>query len=110
MERMERVLSHFEQEAKDYDDIIIKLIPDYEKMVSVLVDFIGFDTHDTFSVIDLGCGAGTLSKAIAVRFPNAAFSLVRKKAGAKPKRTAGVICIVAGIGIIISGIVQSLPL
>lgn len=37
--------------------------------------------------------------------------LVRKKAdGAKPKKTAGIICIVAGIGVILSGIAQSLPL
>ena len=37
--------------------------------------------------------------------------LVRKKAdGTKPKKTAGIICIVAGIGVILSGIAQSLPL
>lgn len=37
--------------------------------------------------------------------------LVRKKSdGSKPKKTASIICIVAGIGIILSGIAQSLPL
>ena len=74
MERMERVLSHFEQEAKEYDDIIARLIPNYEKMVSILVNFINRDEQDTFSVIDLGCGTGTLSKAISERFSNAAIT------------------------------------
>ena len=37
--------------------------------------------------------------------------LLRKKAdGTKPKKTAGIICIVVGIGVILSGIAQSLPL
>lgn len=36
--------------------------------------------------------------------------LVRKRAGVKPKKMAGIICIVAGIGVIISGIAQSLPI
>lgn len=37
--------------------------------------------------------------------------LVRKKPdGTKPKKTAGVICVIAGIGIILSGIAQSFPL
>ena len=76
MERMERVLSHFEQEAKDYDEIIARLIPDYERMVSIMVDFINKDRQDHFSVIDLGCGTGTLSKAIALRFPHAAITCV----------------------------------
>ena len=76
MERMERVLSHFEQEAKEYDEIIARLIPDYELMVSILVDFINQDRQDHFSVIDLGCGTGTLSKAIASHFPHAAITCV----------------------------------
>ncbi|WP_435072237.1 class I SAM-dependent methyltransferase [Ohessyouella blattaphilus] len=76
MERMERVLSHFEQEAKEYDDIIIRLIPDYELMVSILVDFVNQDRQDHFSIVDLGCGTGTLSKAIAMRFPHAAITCV----------------------------------
>lgn len=37
--------------------------------------------------------------------------LVRKTTdGTKPKRTTGIICIVIGIGVIFSGIAQSLPL
>lgn len=71
MERMKRVLSHFEQEAKEYDDIIVKLIPNYDKMVIILTDFVNYDEHDSFTVIDLGCGTGTLSKAITNRFPHA---------------------------------------
>ena len=37
--------------------------------------------------------------------------MVRKKAdGAKLKKTAGIICIVAGVGVILSGILQSLSI
>lgn len=71
MKRIERILSHFEQEAKEYDDIIIKLIPEYKKMVSILVDSINHESNDHFSVIDLGCGTGTLAKKIEESFPNA---------------------------------------
>lgn len=71
MKRMERVLSHFEQEAKAYDDIVIQLIPEYEKVISVLTDFANCNGKDHFSVTDLGCGTGTVSKHIEARFPNA---------------------------------------
>lgn len=65
----DRVKKHFEEEAQEYDDIILRLIPNYRQMVEVLVSLLG-DKEQPFSVIDLGCGTGTISRAVKDRFPN----------------------------------------
>lgn len=65
-----RVKNHFEEEAREYDGIIRTLIPNYELMVDVLVSLLPFDKQQAFSMIDLGCGTGTISKAVKDCFPN----------------------------------------
>ena len=67
---MDIVKEHFETEAKEFDDIIVKLIPYYEQMISALVDSIPFDSNSEIRIIDLGCGTGTTAQKISVRFPN----------------------------------------
>lgn len=66
----QRIIDHFEQEAKKYDEIILTLIPNYRQMVEVLVSILPFKQHQIFSVIDLGCGTGTISREIKNTFPN----------------------------------------
>ena len=66
----QRVLRHFEEEAKKYDEIILTLIPNYQKMVEMLVSILPFAREDSFTVIDLGCGTGTISREIKNTFPN----------------------------------------
>lgn len=39
-------------------------------MVESLVSVISFDINHSFSIIDLGCGTGTISRTIKERFPN----------------------------------------
>lgn len=68
--RTERIKKHFEEEAQEYDAIIQKLIPYYEQMVNALVSVIPFSKDDTFNMIDLGCGTGTVSMAVKDRFPH----------------------------------------
>lgn len=68
--RIDRIASHFEEEAKEYDDIILRLIPNYKLMVESLVSVIPFDTNHFFSMIDLGCGTGTISRMVKDQFPN----------------------------------------
>jgi len=58
----QRIIDHFEQEAKKYDEIILTLIPNYRQMVEVLVSILPFEQDQIFSVIDLGCGTGTISR------------------------------------------------
>jgi len=67
---MEKVKQHFEAEAKEFDNIIIKLIPFYEHMIDCLVSAIHFDEHEEIKVIDLGCGTGTIARKISERYKN----------------------------------------
>jgi tRNA (cmo5U34)-methyltransferase len=64
-----RILEHFEAEAKKYDDIILTLIPEYRQMTKILLSVLPFAPEQPFSVIDLGCGTGTLSRRIRDAFP-----------------------------------------
>jgi len=65
----ERVKAHFEKEAEEFDAVIQTLIPNYDTMIAALVSVIPFSRESAFSVIDLGCGTGTVSKAIKDDFP-----------------------------------------
>ena len=73
---MERIRKHFEEEAKEYDGIIKNLIPYYNQMVVALVNAIPFSNQDEIDVIDLGCGTGSISKAVQSSFPRASMTCV----------------------------------
>jgi tRNA (cmo5U34)-methyltransferase len=66
---MDYVKSHFEAEAPIYADIISRLIPRYHEMITAVVDALPFEETDSFQMIDLGCGIGTVSRAILNRYP-----------------------------------------
>jgi len=68
---MEAVKKHFEDEAKEFDKIIIRLIPYYFEMLDGMVRAIPFAKSSAINVIDLGCGTGTISKKIKEYFPQA---------------------------------------
>ena len=68
---MDNVKRHFEEEAPDFDRIILTLIPDYPQMVEALVAAIPFEKDAPLRAIDLGCGTGTVARAVAEAFPNA---------------------------------------
>jgi tRNA (cmo5U34)-methyltransferase len=66
---METVKNHFEAEAREFDQIILRLIPYYSEMIAALIAAIPFDLSSRIHVIDLGCGTGTISKRIKQTFP-----------------------------------------
>jgi tRNA (cmo5U34)-methyltransferase len=68
---MDKIKQHFEEEARDFDRIILTLIPDYPQMVGAIVAAIPFEREAPVSVIDLGCGTGTVSQGVLNAFPNA---------------------------------------
>jgi tRNA (cmo5U34)-methyltransferase len=68
---MDRVKKHFEEEAKEFDSIILKLIPYYQEMVDALVSAIPFGKSSVIKVVDLGCGTGTISKRVKSVFSKA---------------------------------------
>lgn len=71
---MDNVRKHFEDEAQDFDSIILKLIPGYVQMVEALVSALPFHKMALIQGIDLGCGTGTVTQAVLNAFPNAQFS------------------------------------
>jgi tRNA (cmo5U34)-methyltransferase len=68
---VEKIKHHFEEEAWEFDQIILRLIPHYAEMTAALVDAIPFGGSDPIRVIDLGCGTGTIAKYIKKTFPRA---------------------------------------
>lgn len=74
--KMDFVKSHFEEEASYYDDNIQKLIPYYNEMIMALISVLPFNENDSITVLDLGCGTGSLSHKIKDIFPNAKFTIV----------------------------------
>ena len=71
MDRIQGIKNHFEEEAEQYDGIIIKLIPYYERMVGVLVNTLPYESNANIEVIDLGCGTGTIARAVKNAYPKA---------------------------------------
>ena len=67
---MDIVKEHFENEANEYDQIIIRLIPYYTQMIDALLAAIPYNPETSFKVIDLGCGTGTISRKMIDTFPN----------------------------------------
>ncbi|MDP4183450.1 MAG: class I SAM-dependent methyltransferase [Bacillota bacterium] len=76
MDKMDGIKAHFNEEAEQFDGIIRKLIPYYAQMVRALTDSISFDKNAQLEVIDLGCGTGTISKAIKDLYPHARLTCV----------------------------------
>jgi len=68
---MDTVKNHFENEASEFDQTILKLIPYYPEMIDGLVSAIPHPRSKTLRIIDLGCGTGTTSKKIKALFPHA---------------------------------------
>ena len=97
--RTERIKKHFEEEANEFDIIIQKLIPHYNQMIDALVSVIPFSDEKVFSMIDLGCGTGTISQAVKSRFSNVKITCVdiaeKMLEIAKEKIGGNLICIQA---------------
>ena len=73
---MEKVKEHFEEEAKEFDNTILKLIPRYNDMISCMVSVIPFDSYEEFKLLDLGSGTGNITKAVKEKYPNSRISCI----------------------------------
>ena len=68
---LDRVREHFEQEAREFDELIVRLIPRYDEMIAAMIAAIPFPPDKPIHVIDLGCGTGTVAARVKQRFPRA---------------------------------------
>ncbi len=73
---MDRIRKHFEEEAAEFDGIILRLIPHYSEMVDALVSALPFESTRPIRVTDLGCGTGTVAARVLQNFPNASVTCV----------------------------------
>lgn len=73
---MEKIKKHFEEEAKEFDDIINKIIPFYNEMLEALILTLPYTETQKIRVADLGCGTGTIAKMILKRYPNSTLTCV----------------------------------
>jgi tRNA (cmo5U34)-methyltransferase len=58
-------------QAREFDCLILTLIPDYPRMVEGLVAAIPFEKSAPIRVLDIGCGTGTVAHAVLEAFPSA---------------------------------------
>ena len=73
---MDQVKQHFEKEAREFDEIILQLIPYYEEIVEAALTIIQYDNKTRLKVMDLGCGTGTLAQKIKEKYPNSRITCV----------------------------------
>ena len=67
----ELVKEHFDIKYNDYDQLIRKLIPNYENMHKRVVDLVNFPGNKKLNILDLGIGTGETSLDLLRKFPNA---------------------------------------
>lgn len=61
---------HFNKEAEAFDNQVLKNIPKYPEMLTVLINAIP-DNKENPKVLDLGCGTGNITQKLLTRFPQA---------------------------------------
>lgn len=92
----EQIRLQFDSMASDYEWLMNRLVPFYQKQNSLLMDLVPFERKTSFRALDLGSGPGILSRLLLDTFPNAqvtAFDIssvmldiCRKKLWAYPNR------------------------
>src|SRR6266550_9328266 len=65
--------AYFGAMAESYDSLIRRAVPRYEEMTARLLEYL---PREADSVLELGCGTGNLSLALAHRFPSASLTFV----------------------------------
>ena len=68
---MDIVHQHFEDEAREFDQVIQTLIPYYDQMLDALISALPFVSTEPIAVLDLGCGTGTVAACVLKAFPRA---------------------------------------
>lgn len=68
---LEKVSTHFNQHASQYDTLVERIIPYYYEQNELLIELIPFEQYQSIKVLDLGCGTGVLSHLVLKSFQKA---------------------------------------
>ena len=58
----------------DYDSEIEKVVPHYREIHQVIIDSLPFEASESFSLLELGTGTGSLALKLLARFPDSQYS------------------------------------
>ena len=59
--------------VEEYDSLVRRAVPRYDEMISRVVEYVPAGRR---RILELGCGTGNLTVAMAARFPEAEWTLV----------------------------------
>ena len=71
-----KVKAIFERKAQEYDEFMLKCIPDYIELIDNLIDIIPFNKNAQIKICDLGSGTGNVTKRLIEEFPCASITCV----------------------------------
>ncbi len=66
---LQRVEDHFNEDASDYDNHIVKFVPHYREQNEMMMDLLPFEGTVRVRGLDLGAGTGVLAEGILRRYP-----------------------------------------
>jgi|WetSurMetagenome_2_1015567.scaffolds.fasta_scaffold146952_2 tRNA (cmo5U34)-methyltransferase len=69
MMNLDRVEKHFEEDAADYDNHIVKFVPFYREQNERMMELVPFEGTAHVRGLDLGAGTGVLAEGILRRYP-----------------------------------------
>jgi tRNA (cmo5U34)-methyltransferase len=75
MMQLQRVKDHFDEDASDYDNHIVKFVPYYREQNEIMMELLPFEGSARVCGLDLGTGTGVLAEGILHRYPLAEVSV-----------------------------------
>ncbi len=68
-DKMAQIKEDFSKRSSEYDAEIVRIVPNYERMLDVTVSSLPFRSDAEIKVVDLGTGTGMLAWRVKRRFP-----------------------------------------